>query len=79
MKLIIQIPARNEEKTITQTLADLPKKIDGIHSIETLLIDDGKIDPSFVVTDQARLEEGPALYSKFRDKEDGCIKVVLKP
>jgi threonine dehydrogenase-like Zn-dependent dehydrogenase len=32
-----------------------------------------------VITDQARLEEGPALYSKFRDKKDGCIKVVLKP
>jgi threonine dehydrogenase-like Zn-dependent dehydrogenase len=25
------------------------------------------------------LEEGPAMYKTFRDKEDGCIKVVLKP
>jgi glycosyltransferase involved in cell wall biosynthesis len=44
MKLIIQIPAFNEEATIAQTLRDLPKKIDGISSIETLVIDDGSSD-----------------------------------
>ena len=38
-----------------------------------------QIDPSFVVTHTASLEEGPDLYKTFRDKEDGCIKVVLKP
>lgn len=42
-------------------------------------IDSGEIDPSFVVTHSRPLEEGPELYKKFRDKEDGCIKVVLKP
>ena len=40
---------------------------------------EGEIDPSFVVTHTASLEEGPALYQTFRDKEDGCVKVVLKP
>ncbi|MDQ2683959.1 MAG: glutathione-dependent formaldehyde dehydrogenase [Chloroflexota bacterium] len=40
---------------------------------------DGKIDPSFVVTHVAPLEQGPELYKTFRDKQDGCIKVVLKP
>ena len=40
---------------------------------------EGQIDPSFVITDQGRLEDGPDLYKKFRDREDGCIKVVLKP
>ncbi|HYK01716.1 MAG TPA: glycosyltransferase family 2 protein [Thermoanaerobaculia bacterium] len=44
MKLIIQIPAFNEEATIAQALRDLPKKIDGISSIETLVIDDGSSD-----------------------------------
>lgn len=44
MKLIIQIPAYNEEATIAQTLRELPKKIDGITSIETLVIDDGSTD-----------------------------------
>jgi glycosyltransferase involved in cell wall biosynthesis len=44
MKLIVQIPAFNEEATIAQALRDLPKKIDGISSIETLVIDDGSSD-----------------------------------
>jgi len=44
MKLIIQIPAFNEEATIPQALRDLPKKIDGITAIETLVIDDGSHD-----------------------------------
>ena len=43
------------------------------------LIETGKIDPSFVVTHKAPLADGPGLYKTFRDKQDGCIKVVLKP
>jgi threonine dehydrogenase-like Zn-dependent dehydrogenase len=43
------------------------------------LIVNGKIDPSFVITHERPLEEGPELYKTFRDKKDGCIKVVLKP
>jgi threonine dehydrogenase-like Zn-dependent dehydrogenase len=39
----------------------------------------GEIDPSFVITHNRPLEDGPGLYKTFRDKEDGCIKVVLKP
>src|ERR1700761_6248393 len=42
-------------------------------------IQEGQIDPSFVITHTVPLEEGPAMYKTFRDKEDGCIKVVLKP
>ncbi len=44
MKLIVQIPAYNEEQTIAAALRDVPKKIDGITSIETLVIDDGSTD-----------------------------------
>src|SRR5436305_460214 len=44
MKLIVQIPAFNEESTIAQTLRDVPKKIDGIIAIETIVIDDGSSD-----------------------------------
>ncbi len=40
---------------------------------------EGQIDPSFVITHRAGLEDGPELYRKFRDKEDGCIKVVMTP
>jgi threonine dehydrogenase-like Zn-dependent dehydrogenase len=43
------------------------------------LVEEGQIDPSFVVTHQVKLEDGPAMYRTFRDKEDGCVKVVLKP
>ncbi|GAA4015171.1 zinc-dependent alcohol dehydrogenase [Deinococcus rubellus] len=42
-------------------------------------IEAGEIDPSFVITHRATLDEAPALYKTFRDKHDGCIKVVLDP
>ena len=44
MKLIIQIPCLNEEKTLPETLGDLPKSIKGIDIIEILVIDDGSND-----------------------------------
>ncbi|HWK71267.1 zinc-dependent alcohol dehydrogenase [Pollutimonas sp. M17] len=40
---------------------------------------EGQIDPSFVITHNVGLRQGPEMYKTFRDKEDGCIKVVLKP
>jgi threonine dehydrogenase-like Zn-dependent dehydrogenase len=43
------------------------------------MIQDGSIDPSFVITHRVPLDKGPEMYKTFRDKEDGCIKVVLKP
>lgn len=42
-------------------------------------IQHGDIDPSFVITHRATLADGPKLYETFRDKADGCIKVVLRP
>lgn len=42
-------------------------------------IEKGEIDPSFVITHRAKLEDGPTMYKTFRDKQDGCIKVVLTP
>ena len=42
-------------------------------------IEEGQIDPAFVITHRVELEDGPEMYQTFRDKEDGCIKVVLKP
>jgi len=42
-------------------------------------IEDGQIDPSFVITHNVGLERGPEMYTTFRDKQDGCVKVVLKP
>lgn len=42
-------------------------------------IEEEQIDPSFVITHEASLEMGPEMYRTFRDKQDSCIKVVLKP
>jgi threonine dehydrogenase-like Zn-dependent dehydrogenase len=49
--------------------------------LEPLLarVQSGEIDPSFVITHRASLEDGPELYKSFRDKTDGCIKVVMSP
>ena len=44
MKLIIQIPCLNEEETLPDTLRDLPKSLNGIDTIEVLIIDDGSTD-----------------------------------
>lgn len=43
------------------------------------LIEEGKIDPSFVITHTLPLDSAPMAYETFKQKEDGCIKVVLKP
>jgi threonine dehydrogenase-like Zn-dependent dehydrogenase len=42
-------------------------------------IEEGQIDPSFVITHEVPLEKGPEMYKVFRDKQDGCVKVVLRP
>ena len=44
MKLVIQIPCFNEERTLPQTIRDLPKSIPGIDVIEILVVDDGSTD-----------------------------------
>ncbi|MFS4461013.1 zinc-dependent alcohol dehydrogenase [Bdellovibrio sp. HCB2-146] len=48
--------------------------------METLLqyVVDGRIDPSFLITHKINLQEAPDAYKNFRDKKDGCIKVVIK-
>ncbi len=42
-------------------------------------IEQGQIDPSFVITHTAALEQGPEMYRMFRDKQDSCVKVMLRP
>lgn len=49
----------------------LPKLLD--------MVETGQIDPAFVITHHATLEEGPSMYETFRAKADGCIKVVIRP
>lgn len=42
-------------------------------------IEQGEIDPSFVITHRLTLDDAPGAYRTFRDKQDRCIKVVLDP
>jgi threonine dehydrogenase-like Zn-dependent dehydrogenase len=42
-------------------------------------IENGEIDPSFIVTHQLHLSDAPRGYELFKRKEDDCLKVVLKP
>ena len=49
MKLFIQIPCYNEEKTLPDVIRDLPKQIDGIDEIEIMIVDDGSSDRTIEV------------------------------
>src|SRR5207302_1571038 len=42
-------------------------------------IEQGEVDPAFVITHHLRLEEAPYGYEIFRDKKDNCMKIVLRP
>lgn len=42
-------------------------------------IQNGRIDPSFVITHRMALEDAPHGYDIFKNKQDNCIKIVLKP
>ena len=47
MKLIVQIPCFNEEETLPQTVADIPRDIAGVDTVEVLIIDDGSSDQTW--------------------------------
>ncbi len=42
-------------------------------------IQEGEIDPSFVITHRGSLDDAPELYSTFRNKKSECIKVIMQP
>ena len=46
----------------------------------TKLIQEKKVDTTFLITHRStKLEDGPDLYQTFKDKKDGCVKVVFHP
>ena len=51
-KLIVQIPCYNEEKTLPQTVSDIPRQIDGIDEVKILVIDDGSTDRTVEVAEK---------------------------
>ena len=42
-------------------------------------IERNEIDPSFVITHRVGLDDAPEMYRTFREKQDGCVKVVMTP
>lgn len=53
MKLIVQIPCLNEEKTLPTVISSVPRKIKGVDSVEVLVIDDGSKDATSEVAKKA--------------------------
>jgi threonine dehydrogenase-like Zn-dependent dehydrogenase len=43
------------------------------------VINDGRVDPSIIITHREPLERAPKLYEQFDKREGGIVKVVLKP
>ena len=62
------LTVRTGQTHVNRYLDDLMKRVQ-----------EGQIDPSFVITHKVSLQDGPGMYKTFRDKQDGCIKVMLKP
>lgn len=80
MKLIIQIPCYNEADTLTITLDELPKQIDGIDEIEYLIINDGSSDNTVEVARQwgvhhvVSFRKNRGLAKGFMAGLDACLK-----
>jgi glycosyltransferase involved in cell wall biosynthesis len=81
MKLIIQIPCYNEEATLPATVADLPRHIDGIDTVEILIIDDGSTDRTVEVARDlgvdhiVRNKNNRGLARTFRAGVDACLRL----
>ncbi len=81
MKLIIQIPCFDEEATLPGTLADLPRKVEGIETVEWLVIDDGSTDRTIEVAREngvdhiVRLTNNRGLAAAFQAGLDASLKL----
>lgn len=65
MKLIIQIPCYNEEKTLPITITSLPKAIEGIDEIEVLIINDGSTDSTVKVAKELGIKHIHSLNKNY--------------
>src|SRR5918994_6121178 len=81
MKLIIQIPCLNEEKSLPEVLADLPRELAGFDQVEWLVIDDGSTDGTVEVARRhgvdhvVRLTGHQGLAAAFQAGLDAALKL----
>jgi glycosyltransferase involved in cell wall biosynthesis len=81
MKLIVQIPCYNEEQTLPQTVADIPRNIPGIDTVEILIIDDGCSDKTVEVAKGLGVDHiisntiNQGLARSFRRGLDECLRL----
>ena len=81
MKLIIQIPCLNEEATLPETIAALPRSIEGVDEVELLIVDDGSTDRTVEVARECgvehivRLTNNRGLAAAFQAGLDACLKL----
>jgi glycosyltransferase involved in cell wall biosynthesis len=79
MKLIIQIPCFNEEGTLPETLADLPREVEGFDSVEWLIINDGSSDRTVEVAREngvdhvVEMPHNQGLASAFMAGIEACL------
>lgn len=79
MKLIVQIPCLNEEATLAETVADIPREIPGVSSVEILIVDDGSIDRTIEVAyacgvdHVVRNRSNKGLAQSFQRGLDACL------
>jgi glycosyltransferase involved in cell wall biosynthesis len=72
MKVIVQIPCLNEEQFLPQTLAGIPRRIDGVESVQVLVIDDGSTDRTSEVA-RAHGADHVVRFSKRRGLAQGFM------
>lgn len=81
MKLVVMIPCLNEERTLPQTLADIPRRIPGVDEVEILVIDDGSNDDTINVAKRhgadhiIRHKRNCGLARSFRNGIDAALRL----